>query len=232
MKQASAYRFALSLVALPTVWVATTVFGTALESATSSVTPTEQLECGRHLTGQPEEAVPLTESVRVVLVTDEEWRAAVHELQPSGARHTLLDAASLFRGISIHLLPVRIVDWSSPESAVTIRDIWQAARETVPLEAADIVVVLTAQERTTSQDGYANVGGQYVAVAHHPQRQDRDALVLAHEVSHLFGAHHGCDVEGRGGLMAPQGFDHDLVCPCTRRVLELNANRFHDTTHE
>jgi len=146
---------------------------------------------------------------------------------PTDARRVLLDAASLFRGVSIHLLPVRIVDWVSPDEADSVRDVWEAARETVPLGDADIVVVLSAQERVTAQDGYARVGGRYVVVAHHPNRPERNSLVLAHEVSHLFGAHHGCDVPGREGLMTPKGFDHDLICPCTRRVLELNANRFH-----
>lgn len=222
------YRFAIAVTAVPVLWIATVLAGYAVQG--TAVSPrAHQLECGRQLTQPADESVPLTESVRVVLVTDEEWRATVGQLGMA-ARHVVFDAASLFRGMSIHLLAVRSVDWVSPADATTIRDIWLAAREAVALTEGDedVVVVLSAQRRSTIQDGYANVGGRYVAVAHHPDHPERDAFVLAHEISHLFGANHGCDVAGRVGLMAAQGFDHDLVCPCTRRILELNANRFHD----
>jgi hypothetical protein len=227
------YRYLLSLIVLPTVWfVSVFAIDEALEAPEHSGNDVGQLECGRHLTDPPDDALLLVESVRVVLVTDEEWRATMPGPQPSEARHILLDAASLFRGVSIHLLPVQIVDWESPDEADTIREVWAASRESITLDDADVAVVLTAQARTTSQDGYAEVGGRYVAVAHHPEHPERDALVLAHEISHLFGAHHGCDVPGREGLMAPRGFDRDLICPCTRRILELNANRFHEDSHE
>ncbi len=229
------FRFALSLIALPAMWftVAYSV-GELLERDAVPDSGAPQLECGRHLTDAGGDVLPSAESVRVVLVTDEEWRATVPPSATFGARHVLLDAASLFRGLSIHLLPVRIVDWESPDDAATIRDVWVAARESIPLAeaGADIAVVLTAQARTTSQDGYAQVGGRYVAVAHHRGHPERDAVVLAHEVSHLFGAHHGCDVPGREGLMAAKGFDGDLICPCIRRILELNANRFHNPSDE
>jgi hypothetical protein len=226
-------RYVVSLIALPAFWfVAVFAVDAALEGATRPDHAADRLECGRHLTDLPVDAVPLVESVRVVLVTDEEWRDTIRGPQASVARHVLLDAASLFRGVSIHFLPVRIVDWESPDETNTIRDVWAVARESIPLGNADVAVVLTAQARTTSQDGHAGVGGRYVAVAHHPEHPGRDALVLAHEVSHLYGAHHGCDVPGRAGLMAPRGFDHDLICPCTRRILELNANRFHEANDE
>jgi hypothetical protein len=221
-------RYVLSLVALPTVWFAAVLsLDGVFEAQADGDRGSDRFECGRHLT-DPADGVPLAESVRVVLVVDEEWRAALPDRQSSPARHLLLDAASLFRGVSIHLLPVRIVDWESPDDVTTIRDVWAAARDSIPLDDADVAIVLTAQERTSVQDGYAEVGGFYVAVAHHPEHPERDTLVLAHEISHLFGAHHGCDVPGREGLMAQRGFDRDLICPCTRRILELNANRFHE----
>jgi hypothetical protein len=226
-------RYVVSLIALPAFWfVAVFAVDAALEGATRPDHPADRLECGRHLTDRPDDPLPLVESVRVVLITDEEWRDTLRGPQPSGARHVLLDAASLFRGVSIHFLAVRIVDWDSPDDADTVRGVWAVARESIPLAGADVAVVLTAQARTTSQDGYAEVGGRYVAVAHHPEHPGRDALVLAHEVSHLFGAHHACDVPGRRGLMTPRGFDGDLICPCTRRILELNADRFHEVSDE
>lgn len=226
-------RYVVSLIALPVFWFFA-VFGVdaALEGGTRPDHPANRLECGIHLTDLPDDALPLVESVRVVLITDEEWRDTIRGAQPSGARHVLLDAASLFRGVSIHFLPVRIVDWDSPDGIDTIRDVWAVARESIPIGDADVAMVLTAQARSTSQDGYAERSGRYVAVAHHPEHHGRDALVLAHEVSHLFGADHGCDVPGRAGLMTSRGFDRDLICPCTRRILELNANRFHAANDE
>lgn len=224
-KRASYYL--VSLVTIPVVWTAAALSVNEVLAPAPPGDGAEALECGVNLADQLEDGLPLAESARVVLVSDEEWRSVVPGPHPAEARRGLLDAAGLFRGMSIHLLPVRIVDWASPNDAATARDVWEAARQTVPLGDADIVVVLSAQERTTAQDGYAMVGGRYVVATHHPDNPEQDAIVLAHEISHLFGAHHGCDVPGREGLMAPKGFDHDLICPCTRRVLELNANRFH-----
>ena len=224
-----ASHYVATLIVIPAVWIAAAFsFSGALAPGPPSDGVARRLECGSRLKDLPDGGTPLAESARIVLVTDEEWREVVSGRHPSEARRVLLEAASLFRGVSIHLLSVRVVDWVSPDDAQTIRDVWAAARETVPLGDADIVVVLSAQERTTTQDGYAKVGGRYVGVAAHLEEREQDALVLAHEISHLFGAHHGCDVPGREGLMAPKGFDQDLICPCTRRVLELNANRFHE----
>jgi hypothetical protein len=218
----------VSLIAIPVVWAAAAFsFSELLAPVSASDDADHHLECGIELDNVDQSDAQLARSGRVVLVTDEEWRDTMTGRHPSEARHVLLDAASLFRGMGIHLLPIRVVDWESPEDAGSIRDVWLAAQQTVPLNGADVVVVLSAQKRTNSQDGYANVGGNYVAVSHHKEQPEKDALVLAHELSHLFGAHHGCDVPGREGLMTPKGFDHDLVCPCVRRILELNADRFH-----
>lgn len=229
MRSRSQIRRVVALLALPVVWLAIVVPAmTFLEPDFSGGAQGGGPECGRRLLEAGFDHVPLRDSVRVVLVTDEEWRDTVGDPAASTARRVVLDAAGLFRGLGIHLLTVRTIPWTSPDEGATIRDTWQAAQRDVALEGEDIVIVMSAQPRSTAQDGYAQVGGEYVAVAHHPQHPERDALVLAHEISHLFGAHHGCDVEGREGLMTAEGFDQDLLCPCTRRILELNATRFHE----
>ena len=52
--------------------------------------------------------------------------------------------------------------------------------------------------------------------------------MLAHEIAHLFGATHGCDLSEHEGVLANKGFDEsEFICPCTRKVLEANAARFH-----
>ena len=221
-------RYLAVLVALPVIWFAVALPALTMFAPEFGSGVADDLECGRRLVDGEAAEVPLVASVRVVLVTDEEWRSRVPDPTGAVARRVLLDAASLFRGLSIHFIAVRAVDWESPDSSETIRDTWLAAQSEVPLVDEDAVVVLSAQRRADSLDGYSEVGGEYIVIAHHPRDPDLDSLVLAHEVSHLFGAHHGCDVEGREGLMGAEGFDHDLICPCTRRILELNVTRFHE----
>lgn len=221
--------FVASLLMLPAAFLAFSALAISLlEPRSAGAEGGDEFECGRRLVEGALDHVPLLDSVRVVLATDEEWRREVSDPESVVARRVVLDAAALFRGLGIHLLTVRTVAWDSPDDAGTIRDTWLASQAEIPLSPGDVVVVLTAQSRSNTRDGYAQVGGSYVAVAHHPDHPDRDALVLAHELSHLFGAHHGCDVEGREGLMAAEGFDQDLVCPCTRKILELNSTRFHE----
>ncbi|MEE9228212.1 MAG: M12 family metallo-peptidase [Acidimicrobiia bacterium] len=221
----------LALLLLPVAWFGVAFpLGDVLEPSALSSYPIYGLECGRRLTEPPGDRVSVVQSVRVLLATDEEWQELHGESGDAKARSLLLGASSMFRGVAIHLLPVRIVEWDSPDDLATVRDLTVAAEETVPRREADIVVVLTAQKRDTFEDGYAQVGGRYVVVASHPGHPDQDVTVLAHELSHLFGAHHGCDVPGYEGLMAPGEFDGaSLICPCTRRVLEMNAQRFHTT---
>jgi hypothetical protein len=159
---------------------------------------------------------------------DEEWRTELGAGSEPAARQMIVDAASLFRGVHIHLLAVRTIEWDSPDELDSVRALLDAAEVSIPLDGVDIAVVLTAQAVETSRDGDARIGDRYAIVARHPDRPERDAMVLAHELSHLFGAHHGCDLPEHDGLMASQGFSEpELLCPCTRRVLEMNADRFH-----
>ena len=223
----SRYRF--KVFVLLVVWFAI-VFSidSALESSfLFSATPNHLL-CGRPLTEVSGGGVSVARSVRVALVVDEEWRDDVPDSAGSEARRVLLDAGRLFRGIGIHFLPIRVLNWESPDDADSVRDLLRAGKQAMPPGDADIVVLLSAQRRATSADAIADVGGRHVVVAHHPANPEQDSLVLAHEISHLFGAHHGCDVPEREGLMAKEGFnDQNLICPCTRRILEMNAQRFH-----
>lgn len=170
----------------------------------------------------------MVDSTRIVVATDEEWKAEFGAGSEAAARQMIAEAASLFRGVHIHLLAVRSVEWNSPDELDSVQELLDAAERFISLEGVDIAVVLTAQVVETSQDGYARTGDRYAIVARHPDRPERDAMVLAHELSHLFGAHHGCDLPEHDGLMASQGFtEPELLCPCTRRVLEMNADRFH-----
>ena len=222
-------RFLTSLLLLPAVGII--VAGGAAWAASiwmPSESSHDSLACGEALAVPDHEAAFVIDSTRIVVAMDEEWIAAAGADAEAEARKMIVDAASLFRGVHIHLLPVRSVEWDSPDDVNSLAGLLEAAEASVPLDGVDIAVVLTAQTVETGNDGGARVGDRYAIVVRHPDRPELDSTVLAHELSHLFGAHHGCDLPEHDGLMASQGFrEPDLLCPCTRQVLEINANRFH-----
>ncbi len=221
----------LALVLVVGAWIGGAVLGAgALQLATGAEDAAARgpRACGRQLPGGVDDGrVSRTTSTRVVLAIDEDWQAAFQGDAGRAARTLLWDASKLYRGFSIHLLPLRIEQWFSPDEMDSAEDLLHVARDSVPRGDADIVIVLTGQQLARA-DGYAEVGGRYALASRHPGRPERDAMVLAHEIAHLFGAYHGCNLPGRSGLMAEQGFEEpDFVCPCTRQTLEMNAARFH-----
>ena len=187
--------------------------------------------CGKSLAvDEPE--VPRFRSIRVVLAYDEEWRSYFGEEVEFVSRSQLGSAVALFRGMHIQLLPVRLEEWQSPSDARSPAQVLSSVRAAVPLGDADVVVAFTGQ-KFSGADGRADVGGTHAVVELHDGHPEKDAMVLAHEVAHLFGASHGCDLPGHTGLMAESGFDEPkLVCPCVRGVLERNAERFHDDSSQ
>jgi len=216
------------LVLLPVVWFGTYVASAQLLPANA---PTSEAsgaaECGRLLV-QPDDGIVFhAASTRVVLALDEEWRERFGEDSTQVARALLVEAGGLFRRVDIHLLPIRVADWESPGQYTTAEQLLQVVRESVDRGDADIVVALTAQS-LYGADGRAEVGGRYALIEQHPGHPERDAFVLAHEIAHLFGATHGCDLPGHDGVLATAGFaEPGLICPCTRQLLESNAARFH-----
>lgn len=216
---------------LPAAWLAGALISAGALELTPMSLGTERHQaspCGRELlasTGQGD--VLRAESTRVVLALDEEWQTHFQDEAITRARTLLWEVSSLFRGLYIHLLPVRIENWTSPDSADSAEGLLSAARAAVSLGEAEIVVALSGQ-RFTPADGKAEIGGRYALIRHHPGYPERDTMVLAHEIAHLFGAYHGCDLPGHSGVMAEKGFiEGDLICPCTRQILEMNAARFH-----
>lgn len=217
---------ALSLI--PIAWLVVMIGAGTLGSTGLAVEEGDgELMCGERLVVEPADGAAFSgASTRVVLALDQVWHAEYAERADEVARALLVEVSALFRGIHIHLLPTRVAAWTSPETT-SAEALHEAARATIDLGRADIVVALTG--RTLSpKDGFGPIGGRYAVVGHHPEQPERDALVLAHEVAHLFGASHGCDLDDHEGVMAGRGFDEPaLICPCTRTVLEANAMRFH-----
>ncbi len=222
--------YVAALMLLPAVWLILALpVGSALEPGSLTPGPdASPLECGLRLDESANGSVALARSVRVAVAFDEEWEGVLGESASVAARGLLVNAAGFFRGLHIHLLPIRVSLWESPDELTSIVEVVAAAQDAIPLDGADVVVVFSAQPVDDEDDGYAEVGGRYAGVVHHPEHPERDLQVIAHEISHLFGAHHGCDVPGLSGLMASAGFDDpSVICPCTRRILEANAHRFH-----
>jgi hypothetical protein len=188
------------------------------------------LECGRRLpVTAPAPAAPLV-PVEVLLVIDEEWQAHFGSDAEREARLVATRAAGHYRNLGIHVLPTRVVTWESPDSAATLSELLDRADAADLLEGEDVALIFTAQHDDSREDGDATVGGQSAIVRHHTDHGAQDEFVLAHEIGHVFGAHHGCDVPGLAGLMADRGIEQPArLCPCTRRAIEANVGRFHDS---
>lgn len=226
LRQLSILTWILAFVAVWLVAAITTagILRLVDSDVASSLAP---LECGRQLSSVSGERLTLR-SVRVVLALDEEWWEWFGDDSEAVARSLVSDVSGLYRDIGLHFLPVRVVDWPSPDELDSAEDLLVDLSETMQFDNSDVIFGLSGQHLSRI-DGFARVGGQVAVVGHHPGQPERDVFVLAHEVGHLFGAHHGCDLPGLAGVMADTGFEDPLVvCPCTRAILEANVARFHE----
>ena len=223
-------RFLVAPLLVLALWI-TTAF--AAEAALNRWwSPTEgellNLSCGRDLQGGASSGVKMAVPVKVAVVLDEEWRSHFGDTAGEQARTIMTRAAGFYRNLGVQLTLLRVDNWTSPDTVSTAGAFLDRAENEVGLQDADIAVIFTKQELDGSEDGRAEVGGRYAFIRHHSGHGGRDEFVLAHELGHIFGAHHGCDVPGFAGIMAESGFEQPpLVCPCTRRVLEINVDRFH-----
>ncbi len=217
---------ALSVLALGTIWlVAATGISRGIDALGLWQTDAiHVLECGRQL-APTSEVVPVQSSLRAAVVTDDGWQELGTEGTP--ARSLVVEAAGLLRGAGVSVTPVSVRNWNPPPEAESPQEILASAKAALPVGDADIVIVLTTRSKT-SDDGAADVGGRHAVVRHHPGARAKDIVVLAHELGHLLGAHHGCDTVDAGGVMEATGFTNaELLCPCTRRVIERNVSLLH-----
>jgi len=180
-------RYLALLLLLPAAGLA---FAVAAAYGVSTWMPPEDsavsLVCGVSLALPEHDQAFEVDSTRIVVAMDEEWRTQAGVGAEEAARRMIVEAASLFRGVHIHLLVVRSVEWESPDDMSSVQALLGAAEESVLLDDVDIAVVLTAQAVSTSEDGDARIGDRFAIVARHPDQPKRDVMVLAHELSHLF----------------------------------------------
>jgi hypothetical protein len=187
------------------------------------------LECGRRLIVTTPNRTAIAVPFKAVLVLDEEWRNHFGDRAEVAARLIVTRAVGHYRSLGIHVLPVRVESWDSPNEVTSLHDLLDEVESEGILRDADVVIVLTGQVAGKA-DGSADVGGRYAIVRHHADHDGQDEFVLAHEIGHVFGAHHGCNVPGLAGVMAESGVEQPVrLCPCTRRAIESNVQRFHDS---
>lgn len=216
----------LSVLLLGVIWL-TVAAGTARgmdDLGLGQQDETLSVECGRRF-GTATNAVPVVPPIRARVAIDDAWAGLGQDEQE--VRLLVVEAAGLLRGTGLSVMPVEIVRWNPPSSARLPREVLEAAKDAMPLDGVDIVIVLTAGS-TTRKDGAADVGGRHVVVQHHSDARAKDVAVLAHEIGHLLGAHHGCDAGTDGGIMGTNGFSNaELLCSCTRAVITSNLAQFH-----
>ncbi len=216
----------LSVLLLGAIWLAVAAGAARGMDALGLWQQDETLSvvCGRRF-GAATNSVPVVLPIRARVALDDAWAGLGQDEQQ--VRLLVVEAAGLLRGTGLSVVPVEIVRWNPPSSAKLPREVLEAAMVTVPLDGVDIVIVLTAGS-TTRKDGAADVGGRYVVVQHHHDARAKDVAVLAHEIGHLLGAHHGCDAGTDGGIMGTNGFSNaELLCPCSRGVIASNLAQFH-----
>ncbi len=223
-------RFRFVVFAFLVVWFGVALgVNTFLQLGTATDSDSSGLECGRRLIVTTPNRTALSVPFKAVLVLDEEWRTHFGDRAEVAARLIVTRAVGHYRSLGIHVLPVRVESWESPDDLTSLHDLLDEVKSEGILRDADVVIVLTGQVAGKA-DGSADVGGRYAIVRHHADHDGQDEFVLAHEIGHVFGAHHGCDVPGLAGVMAESGVEQPVrLCPCTRRAIESNVQRFHDS---
>ncbi len=203
---------------------------TFLQLGTAADDDVLPLEWGHSLISTNTSQTALLIPFKAVLVLDEEWRTHFGDRAELEARLIVTRAIGHYRSLGMHVLPVRVESWQSPNYVTSLTDLLDEIESDGVLGDGDVVIVLTGQEVAGTKDGAAVFGGRYVIVRHHAVHNGQDEFVLAHEIGHVFGVHHGCDVPGLAGLMAESGVEQPVrLCPSTRRVIESNVQRFHDS---
>jgi hypothetical protein len=145
--------------------------------------------------------------IALTIALDEEW-VARHGDRAVAAALALVEATQTTLGaLGVTLDVLGVERWASPPG-LSLHEMSHAAVTAGLLgDEADLLLVLTDQDAAGSTDGIHvdSAGSPAIAIRHHRDRPDRDAIVVAHEVGHLLDLTHkpGTFMQARGFVETP-----------------------------
>ena len=159
------------------------------------------------------------QDVRVVLATDEAWRQTYGAGAEARASQLLTDVNHILEPARISLSIAEYRSWSSDRDSSSMSQLLAHLDDTVPARPGQLVIGLTGHQ-ISKVDGLAHVGHIHLVARLHPDRPERDAVVVAHEIGHLLGAHHHKCEHDYQCVMAPEGFSLPARW-CEHHILEM-----------
>ena len=126
-------------------------------------------------------------------------------------------------GLSITLVSVQ--RWRSESTLRQLSALLASAERQVETVPGRLLLAVTAQD-TTRYDGFAEESGSRVIVRFWPDNQDRNAMLIAHEVGHLLGSKHHAEEKEcteEGCIMNRKGYAHATEwCAHHQRLIREN----------
>jgi hypothetical protein len=144
--------------------------------------------------------------IALVLVVDDEWSDKHGAVALETAVSVVEQARTAMRDLGIALDVVGVERWESPSDG-DLHDLSHAALVDNPLpNNASLLLVLTDQETAGRTDGVHShsAGSHAIAVRHHRDSPQQDALVFVHEIGHMLDLTHEA-----GTYMQARGFVDD-----------------------
>jgi hypothetical protein len=146
--------------------------------------------------------------IAVLLLIDEEWTDRFGALAVEHAVTVVAHAQAMVADLKIAIDVVDVQPWRSPVDG-DLHELSHAASIDNPLpDDASLLLVLTDQDTIGTTDGVHShsTGSHSIAVRHHRDQPQQDALVFAHEIGHMLDLTHeaGTYMQARGFVDNPR----------------------------